>query len=80
MTRHSIVRFISTDDEETSPTSQDGGRQTGRSQHCNAAATLNFTKMSMKLQDSRYYIVMVTPEHMVVAFEITFLPATGQQL
>ena len=38
------------------------------------AAMLNFTYISMKLQDSRYCIVTATPEKMVVAFEITFLP------
>ena len=78
--RHSTVTFLSTDDDETSPTIQDGGRQTGSSPHCTAAAMLNFTQISMKLQDIRYCIVTATPENMVVAFEIKFLRAIGQKL
>ena len=65
MIRHSIVTFISTVDDVTSPTIQDGGRQTRSSPHCIAAAMLNFRYISMILQDSRYYIVTETPEIMV---------------
>ena len=43
MIRHSLVTFLNTEDEETSPTIQDGGRQTGSNPHCIAAAMLNFT-------------------------------------
>jgi len=34
MIRHSIVTLLSTDDDETSPTIQDGGRPTGTSPRC----------------------------------------------
>ena len=34
MIRHFLVTFLRTDDDETLPTIQDGGRQTGSSVHC----------------------------------------------
>ena len=45
-----------------------------------ATNIVEFHIYSMKLQDIRYCIVTATPENMVVALEITFLPATGQKL
>ena len=57
--RHSLVTFLVTGDDEAPRTIQDGGRQIRSSPHCIA---LNFTQISMKLQDSRYCIVTATPE------------------
>ena len=41
--RHSIVTFLSTHDDETSPIIQDGSRQTGRNPHCITVVMFNFT-------------------------------------
>ena len=83
MIRHSIITFLSTDDDGTSPTIQDGAptnqKQSTLYSGCHAEFHIDFDEITAQ-SASLYCIVTETPEKMVVAFGITFPPATGKKL